>query len=436
MQHWLHTISSDYKERNVRKGVCVLVAMLVCFAAKTYFGRTGSASNQSLLVATASALPPAANSACQLPTQAPDPNNPQAVAQTAWQIFVAINCPANANQLVWESWIEQYSLFTSPGQTPTTQRFHGSPLGLILAGKSGASLPQITPSTPCQAMKAPPSNMPQPGTKPKDRKGTFCEEVHLDPTAQQYVTSNGFQLRAGQQKAVTSHATIEFPTTAVEVKADWIPANDFSQPPFKCDGSAQGLHLEMVNGQCYALIGMHISSKLLPKWLWATFEAQNATTNPERCKPDFFGPCNDPYGSQPAQSSGEDTQLTPAVTALMQQAGLAPEFSNYRMDGAQTGFGTTQNPNLLGNSIVEGETVGLMKAQASCITCHFSSAINAAGAENLTGLSKVGPPPALPAGYLARDFAWSLGVACPNSVFNANPNCPSSSSAVTKPKKQ
>jgi len=405
----------------MKKGIYLLIALLFSVAAKTYFEAGSAKSNDSrpFLVATASASP-AANPACTLPTQAPDPNDAKAVAQTAWQIFVAVNCPANKNQLVWETWTEQFSIFTSPGQKGRPQRLHGSPLARIVAAQLHSPLPELSPDTECQNMVAPPSNMPN-STSPT-HSGQFCEEVHLDPTAKAYVLQNKYEFRSGQQQAVTSHATFDFPSTAVEVKADWLPVSDFSPAQFSCTHPPAGLHVEMIDGGCYALVAMHISSKLLPNWLWMTFEVQNSTTNPQRCSPNLFGPCYDPYGSNPVRSSGQSTKLTPDLTALMKNAGLASEFLNYRLDAAQIVFGTTEHPTLLGNSIIEGEAVGLKKGKASCITCHSTSVINAAGHEN-PKIGGVGPEPAIPAGYISRDFAWSLGEACPNAVFNSNPNC-------------
>jgi hypothetical protein len=104
---------------------------------------------------------------------------------------------------------------------------------------------------------------------------------------------------------------------------------------------------------------MHLISKLLDKWIWATFEPQNSVTNPFRCK--VLG-CSDPFGSKPAISNGNNTQLSAALKKLMDAANLAPEWYNYRLDAVQTEF---YQPKLLGNSIIEGENVGMDLKQAS-----------------------------------------------------------------------
>ena len=332
--------------------------------------------------------------------------------QTAWQIFVAANCQANASQLVWETWIEQLDLYPAGGTTAaagTHKRLHGSPLTHAAAAKKAGRAPQLSPSQECNAMGAPPSNVVS--------GATICEEARLNPSAQSFVSSKGYQIRSGQTAAAQAGTNIQFPVPAVEVKVDWIPASDFSTP-FTCTTPPQGVHVQMIDGTCYAMAGMHISSKLMPNWIWATFEPQNMTTNPNRCI--TFGPCNDSWGSIPATSNGGAggfTKQTPALQALMTQAKLAPEFANYRMDGVQTTFGTAANPTLLGNSVIEGENVGMTKGTASCITCHSVSSIKNDGTDGITLINnQVGPAFVPPAGWIARDFVWSLALACPGGI--------------------
>jgi hypothetical protein len=119
----------------------------------------------------------------------------------------------------------------------------------------------------------------------------------------------------------------------------------------------------------------------------------------------------------------------------MKSANLAPEFLNYRLDGVQTQFGTAANPTLLGNSIIEGENVGMTTGTASCITCHSVSTVKTDGTDGITILGSlptppVGPEYVVPQGWIARDFVWSLALACPGGIQNC-----SSSVAAAKPAK-
>ncbi len=378
--------------------------VLVLAAGALWLG--GGAGPQPVLAAAAAA--PSAG-ACAFPTAVGD-----SLEQTAWQLFVAANCPANKNQVVWENWIEQSSFYPAGAglKAAKGKRLHGSPLAQALARKAGAT-PELVPSTDCNKMGAPPANV-VPGA-------TVCEEARINPTAQAFMLSKGYQGRAGQVKAAKAGTDIKFPAPSVEVKVDWIPGTDFN-PPFTCSKPPQGVHVETIDGACYAMAGIHIESKLIPNWIWATFEPQNLQTNPNRCI--TFGPCNDPWGSVPATSNGGSggfTKLTPALQGLMTSAHLAPEFLNYRLDGVQSTFvNGSGSPTLLGNSIIEGENVGMTKGTASCITCHSVSSIKTDGTDGITVLGSmptppVGPQYVVPKGWIARDFVWSMMLACPDS---------------------
>jgi hypothetical protein len=210
---------------------------------------------------------------------------------TAWRLFVAANCSAKGNLLTWQTWIEQEELYPAgPAAAAPGRHLHASPLARALLTKKGAFKAETFPNAVCNSMGAPPSNV---------TKTAICEEVHLNPYARQFVLRDGFERRPGQAKAAQKASTVNFPTSAIEIKVDWIPGTDYT-PPFTCDNPPKGVHVEKIGGVCYAMAGMHIASKLAPNWIWATFEPQNMQTNPNRCI--TFGACNDPWGSVPAVS--------------------------------------------------------------------------------------------------------------------------------------
>ncbi|HEU0219045.1 MAG TPA: hypothetical protein VFQ90_20480, partial [Stellaceae bacterium] len=179
------------------------------------------------------------------------------------------------------------------------------------------------------------------------------------------------------------------------------------------------IHVEMVQGNCFALAGMHLISKLLDQWIWATFEPQFPTTNPSRCR--VLG-CIDTFGSTPAMTDGTfPAQQTTRLKNLVTAANLAPEWFNYRLDAVQTGF---FSPGLSGNSIIEGENVGMPLSQASCISCHAVSSIENDGTDGITLLTTnpVGAPKPLPSNaWIRRDFVWSMFLACPNGAQKCAP---------------
>jgi len=148
--------------------------------------------------ATAAAAAAAAPNGCEFPTaQTGSP------AETAWRLFVAANCAAKGNQLVWETWIEQDNLYPAGGAPaqPQGRRLHASPLARATMAKKTGSTAGL-PSSDCNSMQAPPSNV---------TKTTICEEVYVNPSARHFVTKDGFELRPGQTRAAKAGSTITFP---------------------------------------------------------------------------------------------------------------------------------------------------------------------------------------------------------------------------------
>ncbi|MGA3294459.1 MAG: hypothetical protein ABSE45_10815 [Candidatus Acidiferrales bacterium] len=378
------------------KGTFLTSAALVAILALCVFGTKSTVSR----AATPGAAAAPASAGCTPPTSVG-----ANVQETAWKLFVAATCPVNSNKypyVVWENWIEQSQLYTSSGEPMLLERgqrprFHMSPLARIMQERARGTR-EIRPE---QLM---PESANQDCNSNTWSKRTICEEARLNPSAQNYVTANKLTTKQGQIQFAKAGKTFDFAKPGVEVKVDWIQLSTCTNPP-------TGVHVENVNGTCYALGGMHLISKLIDKWIWATFEPQNNFTNPQRCV--VLG-CDDPWGSLPPKTSGSPTNRTPALVALMKSAGLAPEWGNYRLDGVQTEFVAGGKPTVLGNSIIEGDNAGnptLMKS-ASCITCHDLSTINQQG-QGLSPDFVIGAPAPLPPGqeYVRRDFVWSLALA-------------------------
>jgi len=94
-----------------------------------------------------SAAAAASSAACTFPTE------PAATPEkTAWQLFVAANCPANRSQVVWETWIEQSDLYPANGQVAKEllahpkHRLHGSPLARAVEAQRRARVSSSFPA--------------------------------------------------------------------------------------------------------------------------------------------------------------------------------------------------------------------------------------------------------------------------------------------------
>ena len=104
-----------------------------------------------------------------------------------------------------------------------------------------------------------------------------------------------------------------------------MPATSYSNPTFACPDPTNSLYTETINGTCYALAAIHITSKVMPNWLWATFEPNNNITNPNRCDPKLYGTCFDPWGTTSSQpyGKGQTAQQSPELRQAMARG--APE---------------------------------------------------------------------------------------------------------------
>ena len=169
------------------------------------------------------------------------------------------------------------------------------------------------------------------------------------------------------------------------MKANWVPANTVNAAHYHVNTAS--------DGQQYALVSMHVISKQVPNWTWATFEHQN---NEGRC--DYIG-CRDNFGAtvafvapEPVSQFGKvypPCQKTPAALEIFRKANLAAVFQNYCLKGSQIDFITaTGQTTLLGNSVTEDG----FSNTSSCMTCHSRASFSANGAASMPIAGFVDPP--------------------------------------------
>jgi|GEM_PF-845693 len=391
----------------------------------------------------------APSAACTLPTA------PAATPeQTAWQIFAAVNCTDSSGKLAWESWTEQTCIIdpATKGCSDKGNRAHTLHQSVLLRTKLADLSPRTSAALRGTAAQGDPNNRLNNDCNAMTTTGpyapgnlasgaVFCEEVYVNSAELNFIDVPGgsstpnLRTHNGQAAYINTKAAIQFPTDAIELKIDWIPVTSLAlvenQPVFDCTHKPKGVYVEEIEGTCYALAGVHISSKLYPNWLWATFEPQYATTNPNRCKSNLYSKCVDHWGSNPGvldNPSKDNTpttatsELTAAAQNLLKSAGLNEVFFNYRLIGAQTEYADskTNTPGLLGNSFTEFNA-GVPALQASCITCHANAVLNAGvkpaqvngNGSAFPGFPAVGYPvlPApTPGQWNPLDFSWLLGI--------------------------
>lgn len=378
----------------------------------------------------------------------------------AWQLFLKVMAPTNGS-LTFETWTEECQLSTDmvgcPGastmaaaakarKAPKARLLHEDVLAKKAAGSDCSAMVTTT-----LGGYAAPSNVKQ--------NAVFCEEVYVNPPEAAFLEA-GLTTLAGQQAYGNAHSGLmNFPGTgvnlvrmaldSVEVKVDWVPASSFRKPSFKCPDPTNTLYTETINGTCYALVGIHITSKATPNWLWATFEPNNSVTNPNRCDPHLYNACLDPWGTTSSQAyvKGQTAPQSPILHRAMAAAHLNPAFNNYFLTGVQTKFVTdTGRPTQLGSSFVEFNT-GVPPGHSSCITCHRYAYFN--GRQPLRGKPEDNfgrPPHGWPGiGYAcnqnqkdnctptvrnatSQDFSWVLGL-MPYGAASTTPAATSKSAA-------
>jgi hypothetical protein len=260
-----------------------------------------------------------------------DPN------QAAWALFTSINQPASDGLAsLWENWAQASDLFTAYPATP------------------------VWPSSPANVKKLEPLEQDKLLLKFDSANAakmhilrapidvTANSEVHINcPTFSFVVSSNlwntnGLMTRAADIAAGRAQA-IEFPPDSVAVKAKWRkydPSKDNLAHYHSASDSA---------GTKWLLVGLHVTSKVQPNWLWATWEQQENDSRP--ASTDTFG--------YPAGA----TAPSPGLAQMFKQNNLRAEWAYYRLDGSQTDF---LSPKLLGNSTIE---TGFLSS-SSCMTCH------------------------------------------------------------------
>lgn len=283
----------------------------------------------------------------------------------AWGLFLEVNQPVPSGESTFETWASDTDTFKPNPVWPA------GPMKLKLH-------PPIVP-TIGRAMKLK-------GAKfhlelaPGAGSGQL-EETRRNKPAFDFIVGKKLFSKSGLAAAYGQR--IDFPMDSLEIKANWLPVAQI--PAFTLNRVAAGdvakyFHVSSDGaGNQYALLSMHVISKQVPNWTWATFESR---FNPARC--DIIG-CADAFGSTipkvaPNAKPSAGYPACPPSPALLQMfadAKADPVFANYCLKGSQTDF--TDNTGLairLGNSITEEGFV----QYSSCITCHSTAGWDKTGA--------------------------------------------------------
>ncbi|WP_353399100.1 hypothetical protein [Duganella hordei] len=354
--------------------------------------------------------------------------------QLSWQHFIAAVAPVSKSQVLFETWASDPDIYTATPHWPTPEQARIKKLrpGLLQLSKAPHALSAAMIDGKCSPVSHPKDgNFPVAGSTPPAQpiklaapQPCYAEEVRRNRPSYDYLTGNGLNTQAGlaiaYQKAKSSGWRVSLPTDAVEVKVDWVPIDtivDWLAANHVKKTVAQvktQYYTTMSGGTAYALVSLHISSKEIPNWVWASFEHQD---NPGRC--DTMG-CYDSFGAArpkipPAPEASANGQYgncakSPAVAQLFKAAHLDGVWQNYCLKSSQIDFvAKNGEPLMLGDSFTERIAAGVPILQSSCMACHASAAVNKDGSPFTTLLSTnpMGNV-TLPTDTVSVDFIWGV----------------------------
>jgi hypothetical protein len=291
----------------------------------------------------------------------------------AWSIFAEISQSANngTRDLQWESWISADRVFADPKRPPSWP-------GQAHSEKRLARSLELE-------MFAPPGDNP------------LANEVRMNRVAFDFIVGRGLWNNQGLAEAFKG-PPIDFPVESIEIKARWVDINEGQKPDY---------HWQYVQGDDHqprlmGLDALHMTSRVLPNWLWATWKHKWAS---DRTRDHFGFPRGD------TMSSG--------LKEMFARNNVPKEVGNYRLIGTQVEFSKPDGtPTLLGNSKIEFG----FEEESSCITCHALARFDSSGCVHTKdeqcaancGSSCSGPPPVACFTKMRQlHFVWSfLGIKC------------------------
>lgn len=336
-----------------------------------------------------------------------------------WRLVTELATPVAGSQparVVFETWASDASVFSRsprwPGADEPRKLGRASVLGALSSPSTGAV------DVPC----SPPRGAAV-GAFPVGGSPTPCvaEEVRRNRPQFDYIVGNNLNTRDGLKVAYRQGLTVAMPATAIAVKVDWVPVPTMLRWITQLGSIAEVRRLYYTTTSDsveYALVAKHVSSRQNPNWVWGTFEHY---LTPGRC--DDIG-CFDTFGARnPAvrpNTAAVNTQYgpcakTPALTALMRQANLAPVWESYCLKSTQVDYTAADGtPYALGNSVIERIVGNGTVAASSCIGCHVYASFGANGAPTASAtailpFNPTGTPiPAVLAESRQFDFMWGV----------------------------
>jgi len=287
----------------------------------------------------------------------------------AWDLFLTINHPAKSKEQgrgiadcskpigapettsVWETWRNaDTEVYLKDGAEPP--EWNDTSLPDLRSGQTPAAEMIDASGTKTLSSHMILSQLLQPQFSPDGEfqgSGGFGE-TRINKTAYNFIRNECLFSKDGLKRYANAVASgkkpeIKFPVEAIEVKAAWIDLSKHKIP--KSTWKTYYIATDEKTQIKYGLTTLHIITKDIPNWFWASFHHKDVPHNQYETIDDYGAP-----------SEVKDTV-----------------WSNYVLGGTQTDFITpTGEPTKLSDFYVES---GFQNS--SCITCHATAAISSVG---------------------------------------------------------
>lgn len=292
----------------------------------------------------------------------------------AWDLFVVLNHPAVDEEIergqadctlpmgspgstsVWETWRNaETEVFLDGGVEPPEWNDNSLPderpgtvplnptaelsVSTLNADEAERQLIEYLSFHDATSQTVNPSFSPEDGVF---QGGGGFGETRMNRSTYEFVKRNCLWSREGQQRYAAAvvggnKPPISFPMDSIEVKAAWL---DLANENIPEDRWSSYYSVEYED-KTYGLVALHILTKDIPNWFWATFHHKDA--------PDNTFDVPDEHG-QPAQLAGT-------------------VWENYLLGGTQIDYVTPDGaPTILSDHYVE---FGFQRS--SCINCHATA---------------------------------------------------------------
>lgn len=277
----------------------------------------------------------------------------------AWDLFRAVNWPADTIQMiadtarqfgdpgwvVWQTWKTGPEVYLANGHKP--KGWHQKDFSL----RSTKNFNQFSKK----------ARMPDITDDP-----TFgLEEVVLNKATFDYVVENELYNLNGQLERYNARNEINFPIESMELKVKWrkIPDTPYEKARYHYQ-YIETLNDTVVSKDLYGLVAIHITSRVLKRWFWATFEHIDNRSQKHPGDDGWLLPTRDRFACKNPPYNCEQAPTNIGLEGT--------KWEYFLLRGSQTEYvDESGDPILLANSNVERG----FQLSSSCITCHSLASI-------------------------------------------------------------